>query len=157
MAALNKRVRDYNLNCPVFAQMLFFDPVEEALSEKGKEFLGGPVLCPPLVCSVCVQVCILTDLQNRSICSCTFLYILIPFRDSRVQGSAHIPHLCGQVRRAKRQAEAQHAAKQAQKASVRQDSTDSTIFEQAFGIFWESLPSRVHFLNELLILLRHAA
>jgi len=51
MAALNKRVRDYNLNCPVFAQMLFFDPVEE-------------------------------------------------------------------VRRAKRQAEAQHAAKQAQKASA---------------------------------------
>lgn len=33
MAALNKRVRDYNLNCPVFAQMLFFDPVEEARSE----------------------------------------------------------------------------------------------------------------------------
>jgi hypothetical protein len=30
MAALNKRVRDYNLNCPVNAQMLLFDPVEEA-------------------------------------------------------------------------------------------------------------------------------
>lgn len=29
MAALNKRVRDYNLNCPVNAQMLLFDPVEE--------------------------------------------------------------------------------------------------------------------------------
>ena len=37
MAALNKRVRDYNLNCPVFAQMLFFDPVEEAISQKGKD------------------------------------------------------------------------------------------------------------------------
>lgn len=30
MAVLNKRVRDYNLNCPVFAQILVFDPAKEA-------------------------------------------------------------------------------------------------------------------------------
>ena len=59
MAALNKRVRDYNLNCPVFAQMLFFDPVEEALSEKGEGILGGTG--PPS--------------STRLFCVCTSMYI----------------------------------------------------------------------------------
>ena len=95
MAALNKRVRDYNLNCPVFAQMLFFDPVEEALSEKGKEFLGGPVLRPPLVCSVCVQD---IDRFTRSKCevfAICFLYIFgIPRSGPRLSNqrpNSHIP------------------------------------------------------------------
>eukprot|EP00438_Fugacium_kawagutii_P027621 Skav231524 [mRNA] locus=scaffold84:653430:653714:- [translate_table: standard] len=35
MAALNKRVRDYNLNCPSNSQqMLLFDPVEEVRRAK---------------------------------------------------------------------------------------------------------------------------
>ena len=45
MAALNKRVRDYNLNCPVFAQMLFFDPVEEALSDTSSTRLFCVCVC----------------------------------------------------------------------------------------------------------------